>query len=92
MDYTDITVQTQHVEGPVPGLRIEGMQSRQMFPVPFITAQTVPHAFATLPVRPQVMTEPAPMMQEENTMEVDGDVEGGDPEETLPPPPPPKNT
>ena len=82
------------MEGPVPGLRIEGMQSRQMFPVPFIMARTVPHAFATLPARLQVTMEPAPTMQEENTMEVDGDVEGRDakPEETLPPPPPPKNT
>ena len=82
------------MEGPVPGLRIEGMQSGRMFPVPFITARTVPHAFATLPARLQVTMEPTPTMQEENTMEVDGDVEGGDakPEETLPPPPPPKNT
>ena len=39
------------------------------------------------------MTEPTPTMQEENTMEVDKDVEGGDtkPEEALPPTPPPKN-
>ena len=88
MDYADVTVRTWHGEGPVPGLRVEGMQSRQMFPVPFITARTVPHAFATLPARPQATTEPVPTTQEENTMEVNGDIEGGDmkPEETLPPP------
>ena len=93
-DYADVTVWTRHVECPVPGLRIEGMQSGRMFLAPFITAQTVPHAFATPPVRTQATTEPTPTTWEENTMEVDGDVEGRDvkPEETLPPPPPPKNT
>ena len=93
-DYTNVTVRTQHAEGPVPGLRIEGMQSGRMFLVPFIMAQTVPHAFATPLARLQAMMEPVPTMREENTMEVDRDVEGRDakPEETLPPPPPPKNT
>ena len=93
-DYANITVWAQHVEGPVPGLRIEGMERGHMFPAPFISARAVPNAFARPPVRSPAALEPTPTTQEENIMEVDENVEGGDtnPEETLPPPPPPKTT
>ena len=37
-DYADVTVRTRHVEGPVRGLRIEGMERGRMFPAPYISA------------------------------------------------------
>ena len=93
-DYADVTVRTRHAEGPVPGLRIEGMERGRMFPAPFISARAVPNAFARPPARLPAAPEPTPTTQEENVMEVNENVEGGDtnPEETLPPPPPPKTT
>ena len=69
------------------------MQSRCVFLAPFIMARAVPHAFARLQVRLQAVTEPMPTMWEENSMEVNKDIKGGDMkmEEALPPTPPPKN-